>query len=224
MQAFSIKECVSFGWKTFRSRPWIFVQAGILVFLVNMLSSFAQSLIDFAGHSAPHSFSLAGLVSVLFGLAVSILISMGQISFFLRAHDAVMDVDLKDLWAPSAFWNFVGAMILVALSVLVGLVLLIVPGIIIGLALSLVIYLVIDQELKPVEAYKKSLAITKGNRLNLFLLSLAILGINLLGLLALVVGLIVSIPVSLLAMVHAYRTLSGSMKSAVALPAEPVLT
>jgi uncharacterized membrane protein len=53
------------------------------------------------------------------------------------------------------------------------------------------------------------MALTKGNRWKLFQLSLALLLLNILGLLALLVGLFVTIPVSFIAMVHAYRALKG---------------
>ena len=43
---------------------------------------------------------------------------------------------------------------------------------------------------------------------------LAVVGINLLGLIALFVGLLVTIPVTVLAMVHAYRTISGGAVAA----------
>ena len=51
--------------------------------------------------------------------------------------------------------------------------------------------------------------LTRGHKWQLFGFVLLLLLINLLGLLALVVGLLVSIPVSTLAFVHAYRVLGG---------------
>jgi len=51
--------------------------------------------------------------------------------------------------------------------------------------------------------------ITRGHKWQLFGFVLLLLLINLLGLLALVVGILVSIPVSTLAFVHAYRVLGG---------------
>jgi uncharacterized membrane protein len=57
--------------------------------------------------------------------------------------------------------------------------------------------------------------ITKGNAFNLFLFWLVLVGVSLLGFLALVVGIIVAIPVMLLACVFVYRYLEGK-KEAVA--------
>ena len=83
-----------------------------------------------------------------------------------------------------------------------------VPGIIIAMGLAFVPYLVVERGLGPIDAIKESWRITKGHKWQLFLLVLALLGINLLGLLALVVGIFVAIPVTMIAFVHAYRTLA----------------
>ncbi len=44
--------------------------------------------------------------------------------------------------------------------------------------------------------------------MQIFLLLLALLGINLLGIMALVVGVFVSVPIAMIAFAHAYRTLA----------------
>lgn len=50
---------------------------------------------------------------------------------------------------------------------------------------------------------------TKGSWLSLFLLGVVLAVINIVGALLLMIGLLVTIPISMLAMVHVYRTLSG---------------
>jgi len=201
----SVKECFSFGWKTFRARPWIFVQAGLLLLLVNIFISLAQSVFEQGGTAS----GIVVFVSSVAGIALSFLISMGETAFFLRAHDDVASTGLRDLWHPHPFWKFVAASVLVALAVIAGFILLIVPGIILGIMFGFSTYLVIEKGLGPIEALKASAALTKGNRWKLFLLGLATIGINILGFLALIIGLFVTVPLSFLAMVHAYRTLSG---------------
>jgi len=77
------------------------------------------------------------------------------------------------------------------------------------MGLMFVPYLVIDRGLGPIESMKESWRVTKGNKWQLFLLFLALIGINLLGVAALVVGLLVSVPITMLAAAHAYRTLTS---------------
>jgi uncharacterized membrane protein len=98
---------------------------------------------------------------------------------------------------------------LLALAVAVGFVLLIVPGIIFGLMFMFATFIVIERELGPIDALSESHRLTRGYKWPLFGFVLLLLLVNVLGLLALIVGLLVSIPVSTLAFVHAYRTLGG---------------
>jgi uncharacterized membrane protein len=141
--------------------------------------------------------------------ALGTLISMGATAFYLAAHDNPDTADLSLLWHPRPFWKFLGASILLSLAVAIGLVLLIVPGIIFGLMFMFATFVVIERELGPIDAMNESNRLTRGHKWQLFGFVLVLLLINLLGLLALVVGILVSIPVSTLAFVHAYRVLGG---------------
>lgn len=210
MSTLSVKESLRHGWNTFKSRPWVFVQVGILLFLVNLVMNLVQTLLEYGSNESGDIVALLlGIISLALGIGASFLISMGETAFFLRAHAEPENVSFKDLWHPHPFWKFVGASLLAGLMILGGLILLLVPGIILGLMLAFVGYLVIDEKLGPIDAIKRSMALTKGSRWKLFQLALATIVLNVLGLLALLVGLFVTIPVSFLAMVHAYRTLQG---------------
>lgn len=190
-----------------------------LIFAISIVSDYLKS--DVSSHVA------GGILSLL-SLAVVILLAMTQIRLGLLAHDAPGSLSVRALWAPHPFWKFTGAYLLTALIVLAGFILLIVPGFILATVLIFTSYLVMDRNLGPIEAIKESARITKGNRWNLFFLLLALLGINILGLLAVFVGLLVSAPVSLIAMAYAYRKLQGSQSAievvtvSEALPSESV--
>jgi uncharacterized membrane protein len=214
MNTLSVKECLSFGWKTYWARPWLFVLAGVVVFLVNILFSIPQSVLDFVAESMKGTpgvamLSLFILIVTLIGFIVSVYVQIGTTRFFLKAHDDVAAAQIRDLIHLKGFWRYVGASILVTLAVVAGLILLIIPGIIVALALTFALYLVVDKELGPLESFKQSFVLTKGHRWSLLLLSFAVVGINILGFLALVVGLFVTVPVSMLVMAHAYRVLSA---------------
>jgi uncharacterized membrane protein len=72
-----------------------------------------------------------------------------------------------------------------------------------------VTFIVVDREVGPIEAMTESKRITHGYKWSLLGFSLVLVFINLLGILALVVGLLVSIPVSSLSFAYAYRLLAG---------------
>lgn len=80
-----------------------------------------------------------------------------------------------------------------------------------GLALMLSKNLVIDKEFGPIVALEKSWQLTKGNRGRLLWFSLIIVGVNTLGFLALMLGLLVTIPVTMFASLLVYRKLLAGL-------------
>lgn len=183
------------AWETFIKRPFFLVGVTLLLFFV---SSIINAI---PGENGP-------IILVLAALVVNVLIELGLIAFVLKAHDDVMSVRIADLWHPKAFLPYLAVKIMTTIAVLAGLVLLIVPGIIVALTLIFATYLVVDTGRGPIEALKESARITKGHKWALFMLMLALIGINILGVLALGVGLLISVPVSLLAVAHTYRSLA----------------
>lgn len=85
--------------------------------------------------------------------------------------------------------------------------LLITVGIILGIRFSLYTYFIIDKKSGPIESLKKSFSITKKAVWDLFVFFLMIIGINLLGVLFLLIGLFVTIPTTLIAQAFVYRQL-----------------
>jgi uncharacterized membrane protein len=203
---FSAREAIKFGWETFKRRPWFFIGATFLIVLASALCDGFSSGIDAAFTGSADQPSIVGTV---INFALGTLVSMGATAFFLAAHDNPDTVDLSTLWHPRPFWKFVGASILLSLAIAVGFVLLIVPGIIFGLMFMFATLIVIEREVGPIDALNASNQLTRGHKWPLFGFVLLLVLINLLGVLALVVGLLVSIPVTTLAFVHAYRVLGG---------------
>jgi len=204
---FSTGAALRFGWETFKKRPWFFVGAGLLILLVSFVVGVVTSSIDWLLTGSPDEPSLVGS---LINTALGILITMGATAFYLDAHDNPSTVTLASLWHPQPFWKFLGASILFGLTMAVGFLLLIVPGIIFALMFLFTTFIVIDRQLGPIEAMKESNRITRGHKWQLLGLLLLLTLINILGLMALGLGLLISIPVSSLAFTYAYRTLSGT--------------
>ena len=208
MRTISISDCIRFGWETFKQRPGILMGAFALVMLIPAIPHIVVPGPEVVpGQPLPLSTPaqlLATLVSAVLGLFATI----GATTFSLRAHDNIAGVEIGDLWNPQPFWRFLGAEILAAIVIFFGFLLIIVPGIIAALGLGMVPFTVIDRGAGPIDALKESWRLTKGHKGQLALLGLALLGLNLLGILALVVGLLVTVPVTWLTIAHVYRTLS----------------
>lgn len=224
MMELSVRDCLRAGWTGFKVRPWLFIGSGLVLFAASIVADLPRSLLDHI--SGNQSWGL-GFIAFLISTGISFLISMGKTAFYLRAHDAPEAAEITDLWHPHPYWKYAAVSVLAGAATIIGLVLLIVPGIIIGITFGFSLYLVLEKNLSPFDALRASAALTKGNRWNLFLLGLALLGINILGFCAIFVGLLITIPISGLAIVHAYRMLSGA-GGAVAVKAvteetEPVL-
>jgi uncharacterized membrane protein len=147
---------------------------------------------------------------------------MGLITISLKLIDG-SKAELGDLFSRvHLFFKYLGGEILYGLIILAGLVLLIVPGVLWALKFALVGYFIMDRELGPVEALRKSAAATAGAKWNLFLLVLLLAGINLLGALALVVGLFATIPTTVVAVAFVYRRLLAQLEASASAPAQAI--
>ena len=209
MPALSIGDCIRFGWETFKKRPGILIGAFLLVMIIPSIPGILVPGPEVAPGVPPPPPTTAQVVAMLTSVVLGLFVAMGTATFALCAHDDIAGVQIGDLWNPKVFWRFLGAELLAAIIIFIGLLLLVVPGVIAALGLGFVPFAVVDRGAGPTDALKESWRITKGHKGRLFLLGLALIGLNLLGLLALVVGLLVTVPISWLALTHAYRTLAS---------------
>jgi uncharacterized membrane protein len=207
MKELSVKECLTTGWNDFSARPWLLIGSSVLIFILSMIADIPRT----AAHGMHGGEAVAvGIIGFLVSIGLTFLIAMGKTAFYLRAHDSIRTATLNNLWHPHPYWRFVGTSLLAGIVTIIGLILLIVPGIIIGIIVGFAAYIVIDRGLAPFDALRESARITKGNRWKLFLLGLAVLGINIIGFCLLLIGLFVTMPITALAVMHAYRTLSAT--------------
>ncbi|MDH7499265.1 MAG: DUF975 family protein [candidate division NC10 bacterium] len=197
---FSKGEAIRFGWNAMMSNPGFFV---MLLIVVGLIYIFPEMLRKSMGQEDPMLTLLLGLVSAV----LQIVIGMGLIRISLSFADSAKG-QFSDLFSClPLFFKYLFSSILYALIVLAGIVLLIVPGVIWAIKYMFFSYLIVDQGLGPVEALKRSGAMTKGAKWDLFLFGLLLLGVNLLGALALLIGLFATIPASMVAMAYVYRML-----------------
>jgi uncharacterized membrane protein len=207
MPALPIGDCIKFGWETFKRRPWVLIGAFALIVLISAIPGILTPHPEVVQGQPPPPPTPFAIVMGLVSVVVNLFVGLGLTNFALRAHDNIDGVTIGDLWNPAPFWRFLGAELLAALIIVAGFILLVIPGIIASLGLGFAPYIVIDRPLGPVESLKESWRITKGNKWRIFLFGLALLGVNILGLLAIGIGVLVSVPITLLAVVHAYRFL-----------------
>ncbi len=209
MFVLSVGDCIRFGWEIFKKRPGLLIGAFLLTIIIPAIPGMLLPGPEVLPGEPPPAPTAPELIASLAGVVLGILVHLGAVTFALRAHDDIDHAAIADLWNPQVFWRFLGAEILLGIIVFLGLLLLVVPGIIAAVGLGFAPYLVVDRGKGPIEALKESWRLTEGHKGQLFLLALALTGINILGLLALVVGVLVSAPVTWLAVTHAFRTLQA---------------
>ena len=104
--------------------------------------------------------------------------------------------------------------ILYTLLVLVGCVLLIVPGILVALVLWPYYYYIVDHQCSAMDSFSRAIEVGKINMANSFLLTLIAIGLGLLGLFAVLIGLLFTLPLIYLTMAAAYLMMKGEIRSA----------
>lgn len=187
---FTYKELLRFGWNTFKQRAWFLVALTFLYFLVTFIVADISVIRDI----------VSMLMSIAF-TAVTLKLVDGHSSRY------------SDLLAPFKTYkvtlHYFLASILYMLIVLVGLILLILPGVYLLVRLQFFAYLLVEHEnMGVIESLKKSMEMTKGKFWSLFGFGIVFVLVNLLGLIALGIGLFVTIPVTCIAYAMMYRKLS----------------
>jgi len=186
---FSKKEVLQGAWQRVKGHFWFIflVMVGVLV--------------------------VTGAASTLppLSIIVGIFVSVSVLTLALMIADGVSPT-FQDLFRKYHDWrlflNYFLSSLISMVIIGAGLILLIVPGIYFALRLQFYKYLIVDKEdIGPWMAIKESWRMTKGHAWNLFLLTLLIILINIVGFLLLGVGLFVSVPVSVVTYALVYRKL-----------------
>jgi uncharacterized membrane protein len=197
MKSFTIKEALEFGWNKTREHSGILFQVMLAFFVLEVV----QAIIS-------HSISKT-LIGSLASAALSVVgIVMGAgfttIALKLSANHKVHFGELFP-WNRTV-WLYFLASVLSGLAMVGGLILLIVPGIFVGVRLILVRFAVMDGA-RPFESLHVSWNTTRGHFWRMLGLILVLVGINIVGAMLLLVGLLVTVPITVLAMAHVYHKL-----------------
>jgi uncharacterized membrane protein len=194
VKRFSVDEAIRYGWNTVRANLGLMVG---LTIVVNALSGAGGAL-----HVVPVLGSIGSWI-------LATIMAMGMTRIVLKFVDGGRG-DFNDLFSNfDVFLDYLGASVLYGLIVLGGLCLLIVPGIIWAIRFGFFGYFILDRKLSAIDALKASSALTKGAKGDIFILGLAAIGINILGLLCLGIGVLVTQPTTALAFGFVYRRLQA---------------
>lgn len=197
---FSKGEAIRFGWTTTKDNLSLFIKILLPVAFIFIGLGIMREALE---ESAPVASFAISMVSWIFG----IFIGMGFIKIVLDLVDGRKPIMDQFFSQRLLFFKYFWTSILYGLIVFAGFLLLIIPGLIWIFKYQFAAYLVIDKGIGPRDAIRRSGRITQGAKWDLFLLSILLQWINMAGILFFVVGLFITIPVSMLATAYVYRTL-----------------
>lgn len=197
-KSFSKKEAIKFGFNFFKSNIVTFIKLGLIVILINVAAGVITESIKNSSF---------GIIWAIMSTIVSTAVQIAVTKIILDLHDK-KPLNLAYFYTLyHLIFNYFIASIIYGFIVVVGFLLLIVPGIIWAIKFQFYSFLIVDKGIGILDSLRQSSQMTEGVRMNLFLFGLLLILINLLGALALGIGLLISIPTSLMATVYVYRKL-----------------
>jgi uncharacterized membrane protein len=197
---FEIADALSFGWDRFKANIGpLAITVAVVIFVEIVLSVISSGRTGFGGF-------ILSLVTFLIGQ----IIAMGWVRISLNIVGG-RPAGVSDMWERlDLFVPYVVAAIIFSVMVGIGFILLIVPGVYLALTFGFYGFNVMDKEMGALDALKRSVELTRGRKWKLLAFWVTILFLNLLGLILLVVGVLVTAGVSLIAVGYVYRSLEGA--------------
>ena len=203
-----IREAVTFGWGVAKKNLLFFLK----VFAVLTLVGVTPQVITSIWKDQP--IFLVVLIAIIFS-GIRLITDLGLIKISLNFADSASS-KLGTLFSYTnwkTLLHFFIAGLLYNLMVGVGLVLLIVPGIYLAIRFGYFGYLIADKNLGPIDAFKESTKLTRGVKWQLFKFGFLLGLINIAGFLALIVGLVLTVPTSIVANAYMFRKLQKEVSA-----------
>jgi len=199
-RSFNIGDAIRYGWEIVKNNIAFFIIMLLIVYGLSITISFVARHVG-----------MLGIIVTLAGLVVQFLMAIGMVKIVLGFIDNRKPA-LGELFdgLPLVINYFIANIIFVVVCAM-GFICLIVPGIYLMCRLIFWQFFVVDRNLGPVEALQASWEATRGIALNVFLFGMVLWLLNLVGLICLGVGLLVTIPISMVAVAYVYRTLLAQM-------------
>lgn len=197
---FSIDEALKFGWNTMKANFWFFV--GILV-VAWVVVNIPFLLGNFLRNESLWFYMLFTVI----GWVLQLIVGIGLIRISLKFCSGETP-EFNDLFRfKGYFWRYLGGSLLLAIAVTAGFMLFVVPGVIWAIMFQFYALLIIDKNKSITDAFKHSAEVTKSIRWKLLGFGLLLALINYLGILVFLVGLLATIPTTMLAYTWVYRKL-----------------
>ena len=199
---FSIGQAINFGWNTTKKNLSFF----IVLLLVNEVIYYVPV---FIARLLKEENTLLFILFFLLAIFLRLITSLGIMKIALKICDN-QKPQISDLFSSfPLFFTYLWTTILFGLITVVGYIFFIIPGIFLTIMYGFYGYFIVDKNLGVVDSLKGSADITIRIKIKLFLFEIILVLINMLGALALLIGLFVSVPTTMIAKAYVYRKLSN---------------
>ena len=217
-----LDQLLSEGWQIFSEQMGmcigVMLLAQVLLIVAQLPELYVQFFVNLR-RLPPETKALLSIgmpIVTFMRVAFSIWLSIGIYQFALKVVRG-QTAGVGDLFGGGRyFWRALLCSFVLGLAILGGLLLCIVPGFIVILMFWPFLYVLVDRDLPGLQSLSQAAKITSGNKWALFGLMLVCGFINLCGLLALGVGMFISVPYVVVVTTLAYDRISGIHK-----PGEP---
>lgn len=229
-EPFSVGNAFGYGWRKFRANLGPILIAALVLFAAVAVIQIIQVIFtggneveftvdpDTGAVETGDGGMLGGsIIASLFFGALSFLVQLVIQSGIVKgALDITRGkaISLGSMFQGIDFAQVVVAALLLAVATTVGLVLCILPGLAVMFLTAFTLHFIIDKQLPAIEAIKASVSFVMANAGTLLVFFLACIAAYIVGALLCGVGLLVAIPVVVIAQAYAYRTLQGEQVAA----------
>ncbi len=171
---FDVSETISYAFRGARKHIFFFLGLSILILFIHKVMGVTVSVMHDTG-------LLPGLIATVLAF-VFYFISLSLYLLYIKSALRICEEetprfsDFRHCLSVSIKYFF--ATIMYSLMVGIGLLFLIIPGVILGIKFAYFPFLILEENMGPIQAFKRSSEITMGSKGQIFLLILALFGLN----------------------------------------------
>lgn len=206
MSNFSPTQVVGDSWAIFKNK-WLTVYAVLILAMVveGVLSGLIQAVQDMA-----LLLLVLGLLGIVIRLVSQMSVSLAMLQI-MRGQSPSFEDTVQPMAKGKRMIDYFLASLMVGLVVIVGLIFLIIPGLYLAIKYMFVPLRILDEGVPVSQAFEDSATMTKDVKFDVVVLWFLVVLMNLAGLLALGIGLLITIPVSSLVVASAYQQLKPQL-------------
>ena len=206
---FSPVDAIAYGWKKFRENAGPILLAAVILIVASIVMSIIGSIVTGGGMgSTSMDFSLGGTIFDILSSLVTLVVSAAIIRGAIDVTEG-KKFDLGSAFGRLPYANVIITSLIIAVLEAIGIFLFFFPALLVAFFTMFALYFVVDKDQSPIDAITSSLKLVWSNLGNAVLLILLSILVLIAGAIALCVGLLVALPVVILASAYAYKKFQG---------------